>query len=47
MSITVHAKIMVVDNALARIGSANLSRRSMGLDSECDVVVADQDAAVR
>ena len=45
VSITVHAKIMVVDNALARIGSANLSRRSMGLDSECDVVVADKDAA--
>ena len=45
VSITVHAKIMVVDNALARIGSANLSRRSMGLDSECDVVVGDSDAA--
>ena len=43
--ITVHAKIMVVDNCIARIGSANLSRRSMGLDSECDLAVADEAAA--
>lgn len=43
--ITVHSKVMVVDNRIARIGSANLSRRSMGLDSECDLVVADEQAA--
>ncbi|MBT8079290.1 MAG: VTT domain-containing protein [Gammaproteobacteria bacterium] len=44
-TITVHSKVMVVDNRIARIGSANLSRRSMGLDSECDLVVADEQAA--
>ncbi|HKL64305.1 MAG TPA: VTT domain-containing protein [Woeseiaceae bacterium] len=39
--INVHGKVMVVDERWARIGSANLSRRSMGLDSECDLVVDD------
>jgi phospholipase D1/2 len=37
--IYVHSKIMVVDDRLARVGSANLSNRSMGLDSECDLAV--------
>jgi phosphatidylserine/phosphatidylglycerophosphate/cardiolipin synthase-like enzyme len=35
----VHAKIMVVDDRMLRVGSANLNNRSMGLDSECDVVL--------
>jgi uncharacterized membrane protein YdjX (TVP38/TMEM64 family) len=38
--IYVHAKILIVDNHLMTIGSANLSNRSMGLDSECNLVVA-------
>ena len=33
----VHSKVMVVDDALVRIGSANFSRRSMGVDTECDL----------
>lgn len=37
--IYVHAKIMVVDDEVVRIGSANLNNRSMGLDSECDVFI--------
>jgi phosphatidylserine/phosphatidylglycerophosphate/cardiolipin synthase-like enzyme/uncharacterized membrane protein YdjX (TVP38/TMEM64 family) len=37
--INVHAKVMVVDDSLARVGSANLSNRSMGLDSECDLIL--------
>jgi uncharacterized membrane protein YdjX (TVP38/TMEM64 family) len=36
---TVHAKVLVVDDDLLRVGSANLSNRSMGLDSECDLTV--------
>ncbi|MGE0171202.1 MAG: VTT domain-containing protein [Oligoflexales bacterium] len=36
---TVHAKVMICDGILARVGSANLNNRSMGLDSECDVAV--------
>lgn len=42
--ISVHAKLMVVDDKLLRVGSANLSNRSMGLDSECDLAIeADND----
>jgi phospholipase D1/2 len=37
--IDVHSKVMVVDDAWLRIGSANLCNRSMGMDTECDVVV--------
>lgn len=35
--INVHSKVMVVDDEFARIGSANLNNRSMGIDTECDV----------
>jgi uncharacterized membrane protein YdjX (TVP38/TMEM64 family) len=37
--IFVHSKVMIVDDTLVRIGSANLSRRSMGVDTECDLAV--------
>jgi phospholipase D1/2 len=37
--IYVHAKIMIVDDRVLRVGSANMNNRSMGLDSECDVVI--------
>src|SRR3546814_1276755 len=35
----VHAKVMIVDDRLLRIGSANLNNRSMGTDSECDLAL--------
>ncbi len=35
--IYVHAKLMIIDDEILRIGSANLNNRSMGLDSECDM----------
>jgi phosphatidylserine/phosphatidylglycerophosphate/cardiolipin synthase-like enzyme/uncharacterized membrane protein YdjX (TVP38/TMEM64 family) len=38
-SIQVHSKVMVVDDLLVRVGSANLNNRSMGLDSECDLAI--------
>ena len=38
-SLTIHSKVMVVDDRLLRIGSANLSNRSMGFDTECDLAV--------
>lgn len=44
--INVHAKVMIVDDRWVRIGSANLSGRSMGLDSECDLVVDDKGGSV-
>ncbi len=37
--IDMHSKMMAVDDEWLRIGSANLSNRSMGLDTECDVVI--------
>ena len=37
--IYVHAKIMIVDDRILRIGSSNFNNRSMGLDSECDVFI--------
>ncbi|MGP3707925.1 phospholipase D-like domain-containing protein [Gordonia paraffinivorans] len=42
--IYVHAKVLVVDDVLLRIGSSNLNNRSLGFDSECDVAIeADAD----
>lgn len=35
----VHSKVMIVDDELVRIGSANFASRSMGMDTECDVAV--------
>ncbi|TPW32987.1 phospholipase [Pararhizobium mangrovi] len=37
--IYVHAKIMVVDDRLLKIGSSNLNNRSMGFDTECDLAL--------
>ena len=36
----VHSKVLIVDDELLKIGSANLSNRSMGFDTECDVAIA-------
>lgn len=38
-AIYVHAKAMIVDDEIIRIGSANMNNRSMGLDSECDLFI--------
>ena len=37
--IYVHAKVLIVDDRLVRIGSSNVNNRSMGFDTECDVAV--------
>lgn len=39
MQIYVHAKLMIVDDEIVRVGSANMNNRSMGLDTECDVFI--------
>jgi phospholipase D1/2 len=46
-SINVHAKLMIIDDRLLIDGSANLARRSMGLDTECDLAVVGETAAHR
>lgn len=37
--VRIHAKVLVVGDSLVRIGSSNTSNRSMGVDSECDLVI--------
>jgi len=43
--IGVHAKLMIADDVFLRLGSANTSNRSMGLDSECDLALVDEEGA--
>src|SRR3546814_16316623 len=45
--VMVHAKVMIVDDRLLRVGSANLKHRSMGTDTECDLAPAASDATER
>ncbi|MDJ0896551.1 MAG: VTT domain-containing protein [Alphaproteobacteria bacterium] len=37
--VTVHAKLMIVDDKFLRVGSSNLNNRSMGVDTEYDLAV--------
>lgn len=37
--IYVHAKILIVDDAVLRVGSSNLNNRSLRLDTECDIAI--------
>lgn len=37
--IYVHAKVLVMDDRLVRVGSSNLNNRSLGFDTECDLSV--------
>lgn len=37
--VNVHAKVLVVDDRLLLVGSANLNNRSMGLDTECTLAI--------
>ena len=37
--IYVHAKILIIDGRVIRIGSANMNNRSLGLDTECDITM--------
>ena len=47
VDVMVHSKVMIVDNRMLRIGSANLNNRSMGADSECDLVIEARSEAER
>ncbi len=40
LNLMVHAKVLIVDEHLLRVGSSNCSNRSLGLDSECDLALA-------
>ena len=45
--INVHAKLLIVDDRLLVVGSANLSNRSMRLDTECNLAIGAQNEADR
>lgn len=45
--IGVHAKLLIVDDHLLRVGSSNLNQRSTGLDTECDIALEASDDAAR
>ena len=38
-AVIIHSKVAIVDDALLRVGSANLNNRSGGYDTECDLAV--------
>jgi len=46
-SVAVHSKILVIDDRLFRVGSSNLTNRSMRLDTECDLTIEAEHAAQR
>lgn len=37
--IIVHSKVAVIDDRVLRVGSSNISNRSMALDTECDLAI--------
>jgi phosphatidylserine/phosphatidylglycerophosphate/cardiolipin synthase-like enzyme len=37
--VLIHAKLIIVDDVLLRVGSSNLNNRSVGLDTECDLAI--------
>lgn len=47
VAVKVHAKVMIIDDEFFTVGSANLNERSMGLDTECNLVMRLKDNAVR
>lgn len=42
-----HAKILIADDEVLRLGSSNVNNRSMRLDTECDLAIAAKDDAER
>jgi phospholipase D1/2 len=44
----IHSKVLVADDTVLRIGSANFARRSMAMDTECDLALdGESDSVVR
>jgi phosphatidylserine/phosphatidylglycerophosphate/cardiolipin synthase-like enzyme len=42
-----HAKILIADADVLRVGSSNMNNRSLRLDTECDLVIEAKDEATR
>jgi phosphatidylserine/phosphatidylglycerophosphate/cardiolipin synthase-like enzyme len=45
--VLIHAKVIIVDDGFLRVGSSNISNRSVALDTECDLAIEAQSAAQR
>jgi uncharacterized membrane protein YdjX (TVP38/TMEM64 family)/phosphatidylserine/phosphatidylglycerophosphate/cardiolipin synthase-like enzyme len=39
VAVNVHSKVLIADDRLLKVGSANMSNRSMALDTECDLSI--------
>jgi phospholipase D1/2 len=46
-SVNVHSKLLIIDGRFLKIGSSNLSNRSLGLDTECDLSIEARDGDER
>ena len=46
-TVNVHSKAVMIDDVFLRVGSSNLNRRSLGLDTECDLAIEARSAAHR
>jgi phosphatidylserine/phosphatidylglycerophosphate/cardiolipin synthase-like enzyme len=46
-SVIVHSKLTIIDDALVRVGSANLNNRSTGFDTEVDLAIEAEDDTAR
>lgn len=47
VEILIHAKVVIVDDWLVRVGSSNLNNRSEGFDTECDLALVSDDESCR
>jgi phosphatidylserine/phosphatidylglycerophosphate/cardiolipin synthase-like enzyme len=45
--VTIHSKVVIIDDRFVRIGSSNLNYRSEGLDTECDLALEAGEATHR
>ena len=45
--VRIHSKVMIIDDKYLRVGSSNLNNRSMGFDTECDIVMIGHDEKAR
>lgn len=45
--VQIHAKLTIIDDQFFRVGSANLTNRSMGTDGECDLAIQAKSASDR
>lgn len=38
-AVYIHAKVVIVDDRIIRVGSSNINNRSLGFDTECDLTI--------